>query len=530
MTFSAAEIRVGPLGLTEALLLAAVCLLINPETPEHEPYTMQAPVRGRWSALHSPGQKLPSHGSRFLGQSAAVHILQPTKFCPRTNLGSVQSMTVSSITGESAATIADSVRDLIARGHLRPGEALPPVRALAAAREVNRNTVATAYASLVTAGVVETRGRGGTIVRELVTVAGEGASSPGGTVNLADGNPDPDLLPPLPDLRGYSMRLYGAAGIDERLNRWAEEHIIPDADSPGRLVLTHGAVDAVERVLYAHLARGDWVAVEDPCFLSSIGTFELNGFRVLPVPVDDQGMTPSGLDSALQAGARAVVCTPRAHNPTGASITGSRASELRTVLSPYPEVLVIEDDHFSGLARTGYQRITPVSTTRWALLRSVSKFLGPDLRLGVTYCDVDTASRLQARLSAATWVSHILQHLVAKILTDPSTPALLNHAGKVYAQRREWLTDALTNHGLRWLGGSDGFNVWIPLHESEPAVIAELQAKGWTVRPSSSFTLTPQSAIRVTTSTMTVDQAQRFATDLATTLSSPLSTNLSTSD
>lgn len=67
-----------PLGLSALLLLAAILFMVNPKTPVHEPYTMAAPVRGRWAALNSPGQKLPSHGGRFLGQYAAVDILQPT--------------------------------------------------------------------------------------------------------------------------------------------------------------------------------------------------------------------------------------------------------------------------------------------------------------------------------------------------------------------------------------------------------------------------------------------------------------------
>lgn len=428
-------------------------------------------------------------------------------------------MLISLIAGESAAAIADSIRDLIVRGDLRPGESLPSVRALAVERGVNRNTVASAYAALAAAGVVETRRRGGTIVTSLVTVAGEGVSTPGGTVNLADGNPDRDLMPPLPGLAGYSMHLYGAAAIDERLERWVEKHIAPDVELPGMLVLTHGAVDAVERILTAHVARGDAVAVEDPCFLSSLGTYQLNGFRALPVAMDEQGMTPDALRLALQAGARAVVCTPRAHNPTGASVTAGRAEALRAVLEEYPEVLVIEDDHFSGLATAPYRRITPETTIRWALVRSVSKFLGPDLRLGFTYCDRDTAARLQARLSAATWVSHILQHLVATTLADPDLPALLRRASTVYTQRRLLLTDALSDRGLDWLRGPDGFNVWIPLTGHESDVVTDLQAMGWSVRPSSPFTLTPQSAIRVTTSTITPDQAQGFAEQLAMTQS-----------
>ncbi|MBE1458292.1 DNA-binding transcriptional MocR family regulator [Nocardiopsis terrae] len=426
-----------------------------------------------------------------------------------------------SITGDTAAAIAASVRGLIAQGKLRPGEVLPSVRGLAARQGVNRNTVAAAYAALAAAGIVETRRRGGTVVRDIPPVPGEGAPAPVNTVNLADGNPDPALLPPLPDLQGYATVLYGAPGIDERLSRWAEEHMLPDTGSGGTPVLTHGAADAVERVLSAHLTRGDAVAVEDPCFLSSIGTFRLNGYRALPVPVDAQGMSAQGLRTALDAGARAVVCTPRAHNPTGASLTEQRARELRALLADHPHVLVIEDDHFSALARTPYRRITPAETPRWALVRSVSKFLGPDLRLGLAVCDADTAARLQARLAAATWVSHLLQHLVAEVLTDPATPARLEHAAQVYTRRRRLLTDALHAHSVSWLAGPDGLNVWIPLAGAgEEAVVQELAEHGWAVRPGSLFTLTHRPAIRITTATLTPEHTEAFAARLSTTLAS----------
>lgn len=58
-------------------------------------------------------------------------------------------------------------------------------------------------------------------------------------------------------------------------------------------------------------------------------------------------MTPGGLKDAPRSGARAVIITPRAHNPTGVSVGADRAAELAVVLSRFPEVLAIEDDHFS---------------------------------------------------------------------------------------------------------------------------------------------------------------------------------------
>lgn len=67
-----------PLALATTIFISALLINVAPRAAEHAPYTMSVPVLGRWAALNTPGQKLPSHGTRFLGQYAAVDILRPT--------------------------------------------------------------------------------------------------------------------------------------------------------------------------------------------------------------------------------------------------------------------------------------------------------------------------------------------------------------------------------------------------------------------------------------------------------------------
>ncbi|MFF3063809.1 aminotransferase class I/II-fold pyridoxal phosphate-dependent enzyme [Oerskovia sp. NPDC057915] len=425
------------------------------------------------------------------------------------------------IEGASADEVVSSVRTLVETGALRAGESLPPIRDLAGALGLNRNTVAAAYAQLAAAGVVESRRRGGTVVLGVPDLDRDGLA-PSGLVDLSSGNPDPSLLPGLAGAldAGYAPSLYGGPPVDADLVRWAQEHLAPDVDREHRVVLAHGAVDAVERLLAAHLTRGDLVAVEDPCFLSSIGTLRLGGYRGVPVPVDDEGMSVAGLRDALAAGARAVVCTPRAHNPTGVSLTPRRAAALRDALSEHPDVLVVEDDHFSAVSTHPYVRITPPGAPRWALVRSVSKFLGPDLRLAFVLADATTAARLETRLgSSTTWVSHVLQRVVAHLLADPGTDVLLDQARATYARRSDRLAVALGEIGVAVPGPGDGLNLWVPLPVPGSArrVVEDLAAHGWAVRAGDDFTLGTgrPSAIRVTTSTLDAPQAEAFATDLA---------------
>jgi DNA-binding transcriptional MocR family regulator len=416
--------------------------------------------------------------------------------------------TSSGIGGTTAAGIAASVRDLVSMGRIGGGDALPPIRSLALELGVNRNTVAAAYKLLVGAGVAEARTRGGTVITSAPELAHDGTSGRGLT-DLASGNPDPALLPDVVDnVGGYEPPLYGAPAEHEPLVAWAREHF----EHP-HVVVTHGAVDAIERLLAAHLTRGDAVAVEDPCFLAHISTLRLNGFIAAPVAMDPEGMSPEGLQRALDAGARAVICTPRAHNPTGASLTPERAQQLRAVLARHPHVLVIEDDHFWALSTSGYHRITPPDMPRWALVRSVAKFLGPDLRVALVAADETTAERLHARLGpATTWVSHLLQHAVARMLADPQIERLRIRAQETYAARAALLA------GAAGVTTPDGLNVWI----ETAATAGALADRGWRVRPAGAFAVgNTIDALRVTTSTLTAEQADAFAADLKETACSP---------
>jgi DNA-binding transcriptional MocR family regulator len=426
------------------------------------------------------------------------------------------------ITGRSAADIAASVRALIERGALLPGDPLPPVRSLADDLGVNRNTAVAAYRQLTSAGVVVTRGRGGTHVADRSAVAQEGFAADSVLRDVATGNPDPDLIPDLSRaLAGMAGRpvLYGEPVIDPGLEGWAQAWMGADlAPSDLRLTITSGAADAVERLLAQALVRDDAVALEDPCFLTSIHTVRVGGYRAVPVPVDDEGMTVAGLRSALDQGVRAVVCTPRAQNPTGASLSERRAQELRAVLRAHPYVLVIEDDHFSMLSRSPFRSLIGPDHRRWALVRSVSKFLGPDMCLAVTASDPDTAERLAMRLTpGTTWVSHLLQRLTLALVTDPEVTSRIAEAGAHYAARNDAFAARLTALGVPAAAG-DGLNLWVALPVPARDVSEQLMRRGWLVRAGDEFVLADAPAsrrLRLTVHDLADADADRLAADIA---------------
>ena len=426
------------------------------------------------------------------------------------------------ISGRSASEIADSLRALLERGALRPGDALPPVRVLAESLGVNRNTAVAAYRQLTQAGVVVTSGRGGTHVADRSAVPQEGFAADNVLRDVATGNPDPDLIPdPSRALARIAGRpvLYGEPVIDPGLELWAQSWMRSDLEPEElRLTITSGAADAVERLLAQALVRDDAVALEDPCFLTSIHTVRVGGYRPVPVPVDDEGMTVEGLRAALEQGVRAIVCTPRAQNPTGASLTEARAEELRAVLRAHPYVLVIEDDHFSMLSSRPFHSLIGPDHRRWALVRSVSKFLGPDMCLAVTASDPDTAERLAMRLTpGTTWVSHLLQRLALALVTDPEVAAAIEAAGAHYAAQNRAFAARLTALGVPAAAG-DGLNLWVALPVPARDVSEQLMRRGWLARPGDAFALAEAPAarrLRLTVHDLGDADAGRLASDIA---------------
>jgi DNA-binding transcriptional MocR family regulator len=425
------------------------------------------------------------------------------------------------LTGSSASGIAADLRTRIERGELAPGTLLPSVRAVAVDLGINRNTVVAAYRQLAQAGLVEARGRGGTRVADRTAVAQEGYAPDTVLRDVGTGNPDPARIPDPTAALARSTRpvLYGEPVIDPGLEAWAREWMtdqLPHDDV--RITVTSGASDAIERLLSQALQRDDAVALEDPCFLSALHTVRTGGYRAVPVAVDAEGMTVDGLRAALEAGVRAVICTPRAHNPTGASLSVERAASLRAVLENHPYVLVIEDDHFSLLSRAPLHSVIGPAQRRWARIRSMSKFLGPDTCLAVTASDPDTADGLAVRLTpGTTWVSHILQRLTLALVTDDAVRADIERAAEHYAARNTAFARALTDRGLPTSPG-DGLNLWVPLPAPAASVREELMRRGWLVREGDPFFLSPAHAgafLRLTVHDLDDSSAAALADDMA---------------
>ncbi|SEC34754.1 DNA-binding transcriptional regulator, MocR family, contains an aminotransferase domain [Streptomyces misionensis] len=397
----------------------------------------------------------------------------------------------------------------VGAGQLRPGQALPPMRELATRLGVNPNTVAAAYRTLRERGVIETAGRRGSRVRPKPVTTGRDqlrVEVPPGARDLSTGNPDPALLPRLaPALAaaaGAGDRrpvLYGDDPVDPELARIARAELDADGVPEAPLTVTSGSLDAIERVLAAHLRPGDAVAVEDPGWGSVLDLMPALGLSTVPVTVDDDGPCPDGLARALAAGARALILTTRAQNPTGAAVTAERAAALRAVLREHPGTLLIEDDHGHGIVDVPLHPLAG-TTRHWAFLRSAAKAYGPDLRLAVLAGDPVTVDRVRGRQRLGPgWVSLLLQRAVVHLWAGGAVDRTAV-AGS-YRARREPLIDALARRGVEAHGRS-GMNVWIPVPD-ETTAVARLLQSGWGVAPGARFRLAGPQAVRVTVSPLT---------------------------
>ncbi|QIJ61494.1 aminotransferase class I/II-fold pyridoxal phosphate-dependent enzyme [Streptomyces sp. JB150] len=425
------------------------------------------------------------------------------------------------IRGRRAAEISASVEEAVAKGDLQPGQLLPPMRELARRLGVNPNTVAAAYRILRERGVIETDGRRGSRVRAAPATTGREyirVEVPEGVRDVAAGNPDPALLPPLAAAfaaaAAHSDRqpvLYDEAAVEPELERIARADLDADGVPGGPVAVTSGSLDATERVLAAHLKPGDTVAVEDPGWGSLLDLVPALGLRTLPVGVDDDGPLPDGVRAALAAGARALIVTDRAQNPTGAAVSATRARALRSVLRQHPETLLIEDDHGYRIVDLPLHPLAG-TTRHWAMVRSVAKAYGPDLRLAVLTGDPVTVDRVRGRQRLGPgWVSRITQRAVVRLWTDGAVDA--RAVAAAYGRRRDALVDALADRGITAHGRS-GMNVWIPVPD-ETGAVARLLHAGWAVAPGARFRIGAPPGIRITVSGLTEAETGALAEAVA---------------
>jgi DNA-binding transcriptional MocR family regulator len=354
--------------------------------------------------------------------------------------------------------------------------------------------------------------------------------------DLSTGVPDHDLLPGL----SAAMRRLGDRWLDRcrdggRLTTsYLDDPVLPALDvalrarwpyPPQQLTVVDGALDAMDRVTAAVVRFGDHVLVENPAFPAVLDLLEAAGASVVGVPLDESGMRPDALAGALDHAPVAVYLQPRAHNPTGVSMTGQRAGELAEVLTRHPHggsVVVVEDDHAGDIATAAPVSLGAHLPEQTVYVHSFSKSHGPDLRLAAVGGPAALiAAVTDRRLLGPGWSSRLLQAVLLDLLTDEATVAQVADAREEYARRRAAMLAALATHGAT-ATAADGINLWLEVANEQVAMLS-LAAHGIAVAPGTPFEVSPLGAdhVRVTVGLAAADEIDELAGILADAAGAP---------
>jgi DNA-binding transcriptional MocR family regulator len=442
---------------------------------------------------------------------------------PATGLSIPAETVAGFVDDRSPRGIAAAVHRMIRAGEVQPGDRLPTVRDLGVALGVSPATVSEAWQALGAVGAIHARGRAGTFVRDVAEptrptrylgIGGAPNTDEDSALDLSTGTPDPVLLPALHEaIERFSSgaTAWISSYLDEPVLAALREHL--EQSWPfrvQRLTVVDGALDALSRIVDQLVGLGDRVVMESPGFPPLIDLLERAGAEVIAVAIDDQGMIPAELTRALQSGPVAVFLQPRAHNPTGTSMTRFRSSQLAEVLAG-SRAWVIEDDHCGDISLADDVSIGQFLPERCVHIRSYSKSHGPDLRIAAVGGAAEVIDPIVARrMLGPGWTSRLLQAVLLDLLTHSDPQEAVTRARDAYARRSTLLREKLKDRGVASSPG-DGINVWIPVEDERSALIT-LAAAGVRVAPGSPFVPTAGDSsshgIRVTTGRLPDDESR----------------------
>ena len=318
--------------------------------------------------------------------------------------------------------LAEEVAESIRRGLLKPGDRLPSVRQASAARGVSPSTVFQAYYLLEARGLVESRPRSGYYVTRAAGAQPpepEQASRPDGesrsvdvsdlvfevmqasmsreVVPLGSAFPSPLLFPldrlgralaaTAPQLDPWSTvddLTPGNAGLRRQIAlRYLLGGMQVDAEA---IVVTNGALEALNLAIGVVTAPGDAVLVESPCFYAALQILQRRNLRAIEVPTHPrEGIDLDAVEAAIARHApRACWVMGTFQNPLGASMPPERKRALVELLARHA-IPLIEDDVYTELYFGSERPVPAKAFDREGLVMhcsSFSKCLAPGHRIG----------------------------------------------------------------------------------------------------------------------------------------------------
>jgi len=400
--------------------------------------------------------------------------------------------------------VADRMQTLIEEGTLRAGERIPSVRRLHRQWSVSMTTVLDAYRLLEDRGWVEARPRSGYYVRPSPrkTVDEPTVTEPSrrpqrvrtdivmrmhSEINAADfvrlgaAAPDLELLPYRVLARRVSEMMrrhpqrchtYHTGAGYEPLRREIARRMV-DAGctaSPGELVITSGAQEALYLALRAVTQPGDMVAVESPCYMGLLEILETLHLRALELSTHPRrGIDLGSLDHALgENDIAAVAVVTNYSNPLGCTLSDDNKRQLVEIVTRH-KVPLVEDDIYGDLPFEGPRPCAAKSFDRTGQViycSSFSKTISPGFRVGWSMPGRFHERLLWLKSMTSIAAPSIPQLAIAAYLQEGGYDHQLRRLRKVYRDNHARFLAAIGRHfpaGTRATHPTGGQLLWVEM-------------------------------------------------------------------
>lgn len=387
-------------------------------------------------------------------------------------------------------------RDAILDGRLTAGQRLPSTRSLAAELGISRMPVVLAFEQLLAEGYIASRvGAGSFVAPGLATPPPPRA--PHGARRLP-----PSPLPATADepwLAGSGPFRIIQPAVDAKLARtWASllarrarlqsvrqmmygdpmglpalREVLADylrtarsvRCTPDQMMIVSGSQQALALSARTLLAPGDAVWMEEPGFSGARDAIALAGARVVPVPVDADGLdVRAGIARAPDV--RAAYVTPSHQYPLGTIMTAARRLQLLE-WARRAGAWILEDDYdseyrYDNQPVASLQGLDP--DQRVIYIGTFSKVLFPALRVGYVIIPHDLVPRFRrVREALDNSPAPLYQAVLADFVRDGHFARHLRRMRALYAERRAILVRSLEAAGLRVSGDRAGMHVVLDL-------------------------------------------------------------------
>lgn len=401
--------------------------------------------------------------------------------------------------------LAEDLAESIRTGVLRPGDRLPSVRELRRQRGISPSTVFKAYAQLEAQELVQARLRSGYFVRPQRT--GQGLLStpawPSPEVipvsiselvfELLGSTRDAEVIPlgsafPAPQLFPFDELARSGARAMRRLQPPQIASVLTSGDAtlraqigrryalhgvhlqPNELIVTNGAMEALNLCLQAVTQPGDVVVVESPTFYAALQALERLHLKAVEVSTHpDEGIDLDALEALLKR-QKVAACwfMTTFQNPLGALMSNSRKEALVQILARHG-VPLIEDDVYAEL-HFGPRRPMPAKAfDREGLVlhcSSFSKSLAPGFRVGWAAAGRfgQTVDRLKTMSSLATALP--AQLAIGEYLIQGGYDRHLRHLRDKLASQQRTAMALIDRHfpkGTRMTQPRGGYFLWLEL-------------------------------------------------------------------